>query len=115
MAEQDELFGRTVGDYILFERIGEGGFAKVYRGEQPTLGSKVVIKVLRQHLRVRPVGAKRVIWHVGGAATPIGGVPSLPLAGGGSGDPPTAPPERSLTDPRPRRERTSSLLVVRRP
>ena len=61
MAEQDELFGRTVGDYILFERIGEGGFAKVYRGEQPTLGRKVVIKVLRQQLRVRDVLLQRFL------------------------------------------------------
>jgi len=37
MAEKDEFFGRTIGPYVLLEPIGEGGFAKVYRGEQPML------------------------------------------------------------------------------
>jgi eukaryotic-like serine/threonine-protein kinase len=53
MADRDELLGRKIGGYVLLERIGEGGFGKVYRGEQPTLGREVVVKVLHERLRVR--------------------------------------------------------------
>jgi serine/threonine-protein kinase len=61
MAEKDELFGRRIGNYIVLERIGEGGFAKVYCGEQPTLGRKVVVKVLHERLRVRDVLLQRFL------------------------------------------------------
>ena len=41
-----DLFGRTLGDFILREQIGEGGYAVVHRCEQPPLERDVVIKVL---------------------------------------------------------------------
>ncbi len=40
--------GRTLGEFILREQIGEGGHGTVYRGEQPLLERDVVIKVLRE-------------------------------------------------------------------
>src|SRR5262245_18433970 len=43
-----DLSGRTLGEYILREQIGEGGYAAVYRGEQPFLERSVAIKVLRE-------------------------------------------------------------------
>jgi tRNA A-37 threonylcarbamoyl transferase component Bud32 len=46
-----QLHGRQLGDFVLHERIGEGGFAAVYRCEQPLLGREAVIKVLHQRLR----------------------------------------------------------------
>ena len=47
MADRD-LSGRTLGEYILREQIGEGGHAAVYRGEQPALQRDVVVKVLHE-------------------------------------------------------------------
>src|SRR5262245_43317119 len=40
------LSGRTLGEYIVREQIGEGGYGAVYRGEQPLLEREVVVKVL---------------------------------------------------------------------
>src|SRR4051794_19117522 len=45
--EPDDLFGRVLGEFVLRERIDEGGHAIVYRCEQPLLNRDVVIKVLR--------------------------------------------------------------------
>ncbi|HEX8115507.1 MAG TPA: WD40 repeat domain-containing serine/threonine-protein kinase [Kofleriaceae bacterium] len=42
------LSGRTLGEFILREQIGEGGHGVVYRGEQPVLERDVVIKVMRE-------------------------------------------------------------------
>src|ERR1700690_2360177 len=39
------MIGRTLGDFIVRERIGEGGFGVVYRAEQPLLGRETVVKV----------------------------------------------------------------------
>src|ERR1041384_3161461 len=48
MAEEPptDLAGRQLGEFILREQIGEGGYAVVYRGEQPGLKRHVVVKVL---------------------------------------------------------------------
>jgi WD40 repeat protein/serine/threonine protein kinase len=47
MVDRD-LSGRTLGEYLLHEQIGEGGYGAVYRGEQPALEREVVVKVLRE-------------------------------------------------------------------
>jgi WD40 repeat protein/serine/threonine protein kinase len=47
MAERD-LSGRTLGEFRLVEKIGQGGYGAVYRSEQPTLKRHVVVKVLRR-------------------------------------------------------------------
>jgi serine/threonine-protein kinase len=41
------LEGRAVGDFIVHEKLGEGGFGAVYRAEQPRLNREAVLKVLR--------------------------------------------------------------------
>jgi len=48
MADRDlsDLCGRTLGDYLLLEPIGEGGCGAVYRAEQLLLKREVVVKVL---------------------------------------------------------------------
>ena len=46
MADRD-LSGRTLGEFVLLEKIGQGGFGSVYRAEQPLLKRHVVVKVLR--------------------------------------------------------------------
>lgn len=51
MGERDELTGNALGEFILRERIGEGGFGAVYRAEQPLLGREAVIKILHRQLR----------------------------------------------------------------
>ena len=59
MAVRDELSGRTLGEFVLRERIGEGGFGAVYRCEQPLLGREAVIKVLHTSLRNSEVVLQR--------------------------------------------------------
>ncbi|MBS2024165.1 MAG: hypothetical protein JST92_17320 [Deltaproteobacteria bacterium] len=43
----DGLRDRVLGDFVLRERLGEGGFGAVYRAEQPRLSREAVVKVLR--------------------------------------------------------------------
>src|SRR5882672_2669280 len=45
------LVGRKLGDFVLREQIGEGGYAVVYRCEQQQLGRDVVVKVLHERTR----------------------------------------------------------------
>jgi WD40 repeat protein len=45
------LVGRRLGDFVVRDKIGEGGFGAVYRAEQESLGREAVIKVLHTHLR----------------------------------------------------------------
>jgi len=59
--ERDDLCGRSVGEFVLRERIGEGGFGAVYRSEQPLLGRAAVVKVLHQRLRGRDVALQRFL------------------------------------------------------
>jgi WD40 repeat protein/serine/threonine protein kinase len=50
-----DLTGRTFGDFVIAEKIGEGGFGAVYRAHQPLLDRPAVIKVL--HVRHRAAAA----------------------------------------------------------
>src|SRR6476660_7685874 len=59
MAGRDPLTGRTLGEFVLREQIGEGGFGAVYRCEQPLLGREAVIKVLHHRLRASEVVRQR--------------------------------------------------------
>ncbi|MCX5741786.1 MAG: protein kinase, partial [Proteobacteria bacterium] len=61
MAVRDALTGRVLGEFVLRERIGEGGFGAVYRCEQPLLGREAVIKVLHNRLRNSEVVLQRFI------------------------------------------------------
>ncbi|MBC7976433.1 MAG: protein kinase [Myxococcales bacterium] len=45
MAHRD-LSGRTLGEFVLREKIAEGGYGEVYRCDQPLLERSVVVKVL---------------------------------------------------------------------
>ncbi|HEV7557500.1 MAG TPA: serine/threonine-protein kinase, partial [Kofleriaceae bacterium] len=57
--ERDDLCGRTLGEFVLRERIGEGGFGAVYRCQQPLLGRQAVIKVLHRRLRENEIELQR--------------------------------------------------------
>jgi eukaryotic-like serine/threonine-protein kinase len=53
------LRGRRLGDFVLHECIGAGGFAAVYRCEQPGLGREAVVKILHNRLRSSEVVFQR--------------------------------------------------------
>lgn len=61
MGVRDDLAGRRVGEFILRERIGEGGFGAVYRCEQPLLGREAVVKVLHGCLRASDAMVQRFL------------------------------------------------------
>ena len=61
MTGNDELSGRTIGEYVLLERLDEGGFGTVYRCKQPTLGREAVIKVLHHQLCSHDVQLQRFL------------------------------------------------------
>ncbi len=44
----DSFVGRTLGEFVLREKIGEGGFGAVYRAEQPLLEREAVVKMLHR-------------------------------------------------------------------
>src|SRR5215207_2784115 len=52
---RDQLTGRTLGDFVVRDKLGEGGFGAVYRAEQPLLQREAVIKVLHRNLRASDV------------------------------------------------------------
>src|SRR6476661_3818387 len=58
---QDQLVGRTLGEFVLRERIGEGGFGAVYRAIQPALDREAVIKVLHAKLHASKAATERFL------------------------------------------------------
>ena len=50
----DTLLGMNVGSYRIARKIGQGGMGQVYRAVQPTIGSRVAIKVLTQECAAQP-------------------------------------------------------------
>jgi eukaryotic-like serine/threonine-protein kinase len=57
---QENLAGRTVSNYRLLERIGEGGTATVYRAEHPERG-QCAVKILKPRLRNDPTAVQRFL------------------------------------------------------
>src|SRR5262249_16467325 len=45
--EPPPVEGRTLAEFVVREKLGEGGFGSVYRAEQPRLRREAVVKVLR--------------------------------------------------------------------
>ncbi|HEX4422314.1 MAG TPA: serine/threonine-protein kinase, partial [Kofleriaceae bacterium] len=58
---RNALFGRTLGQFVLREQIGEGGFGTVYRCEQPHLQRPAVIKVLHEKRGTSDVDRSRFL------------------------------------------------------
>ncbi|MBA3393851.1 MAG: protein kinase [Deltaproteobacteria bacterium] len=56
---RDQITGRTLGDFVVRNKLGEGGFGAVYRAEQPLLQREAVIKVLHHRLRASEVVIQR--------------------------------------------------------
>ena len=57
----DDLANRVVGEFVIRNPIGSGGFGTVYRAEQPSLNRELVVKVLLNHHRYDPSAVTRFI------------------------------------------------------
>ncbi len=57
----DPLLNCKVGDYLVTERLGEGGMGLVYAAIQPVIGKAVAIKVLRPEAAKDPEQAQRLV------------------------------------------------------
>jgi serine/threonine-protein kinase len=47
------LIGKTIGNYVIKAKLGEGGMGAVYLGEHPLIGKRVAIKVLLEELAAK--------------------------------------------------------------
>src|SRR5262249_50248726 len=50
----DSLIGRTIGNYIVRYKLGEGGMGSVYCAEHPSIGKRVALKVLHAEFAAQP-------------------------------------------------------------
>jgi serine/threonine-protein kinase len=57
----DPLIGTTVSGYVVKSRLGSGGMGIVYEGEQPVIGKRVAIKVLRPEVADNPEVIQRLV------------------------------------------------------
>jgi serine/threonine-protein kinase len=53
--------GTTVGEYVIEDKIGDGGFGTVYRATHPVIGKAAAVKVLRHELSANPEMVHRFI------------------------------------------------------
>lgn len=63
------LVGRALGEFVLREKLGEGGFGTVFRAEQPALAREAVVKVLQPRARVGEDSIQRFMREVRLAST----------------------------------------------
>jgi len=57
----DPLLGMMLGEYLVEERIGQGGMGVVYRARQPLIGKQVAVKLLRGSLSSDPQSVQRLV------------------------------------------------------
>ena len=60
-ADQDLAPGEKVGEYVVDEKIGHGGFGAVFRATHPVIGKQVAIKVLFRQYSSNPQMVSRFI------------------------------------------------------
>jgi serine/threonine-protein kinase len=58
-APASDLSGRTLGDFRLMRRLGQGGMGQVYLAEQLSLKRRVALKILRADLAADPASLER--------------------------------------------------------
>ena len=54
-----DLTGKTLGDFQILRRLGEGGMGQVYLAEQISLKRKVALKLLKADLASNPTALQR--------------------------------------------------------
>ncbi len=57
--DHQDLTGRTLGDYLIMRRLGQGGMGQVYLAEQRSLKRKVALKILKTDLAANPSSLQR--------------------------------------------------------
>ena len=50
----DGMVGKTIGNYIVRHKLGEGGMGSVYCAEHPSIGKRVALKVLHAEFASQP-------------------------------------------------------------
>ena len=50
----DALVGKTIGNYVVRRKLGEGGMGSVYLAEHPSIGKRVALKVLHTEFASQP-------------------------------------------------------------
>jgi serine/threonine-protein kinase len=56
---QLDLTGKTLGDFHILRRLGEGGMGQVYLSEQRSLKRPIALKILKSDLAANPTALKR--------------------------------------------------------
>jgi serine/threonine-protein kinase len=67
----DPLIGQTIGNYLVTQKVGEGGMGSVYLAEHPSIGKKVALKVLHSEFSNNEDVAQR-FFHEAKAVNNIG-------------------------------------------
>jgi serine/threonine protein kinase len=57
--QPDLLIGQTIGNYLVTQKLGEGGMGAVYLAEHPSIGKKVALKVLHSEFSTNQEVAAR--------------------------------------------------------
>ena len=57
----DPMLGMMLGEYLVEERIGQGGMGVVYRARQPLIGKQVAVKLLRGSFSKDPEAVQRLL------------------------------------------------------
>jgi serine/threonine-protein kinase len=69
--QPDLLIGQTIGNYLVTQKLGEGGMGSVYLAEHPSIGKKVALKVLHSEFSTNQEVAQR-FFHEAKAVNDIG-------------------------------------------
>src|SRR3954453_13971723 len=69
--QPDLLLGQTIGNYLVTQKLGEGGMGAVYLAEHPSIGKKVALKVLHSEFSTDQEVTRR-FFHEAKAVNDIG-------------------------------------------
>src|ERR1041385_6908323 len=69
--QPDLLIGKTIGNYLVTQKLGEGGMGSVYLAEHPSIGKKGALKVLHSEFSTNQEVSARFL-HEPNAVNDIG-------------------------------------------